>query len=265
MPPLVSFSATRFAPRLVRVNTSARSTSSARRSSASSVALAGVLHVVEPLLDLLDRGRGRASRRPCSDSRAGRWPAPGSAPASWPRRAASAACFGSCATIRRTSGMKPRSSMWSASSSTSTSTASSLASRRPIRSTRRPGQATSTSTPRASALICGCSPTPPWTSAIGEREARVRRSGSSRRPAPRARGWARAPDTGRCWRRAGRPAPARCCRIGSANAAVLPVPVRAQPSRSWPSSSARNGLRLDRRRLGVARVVHGTLEGGKQS
>ena len=27
----------------------------------------------------------------------------------------------------------------------------------------------------------------------------------------------------------------------------------------------RNGLRLDRRRLGVARVVHGTLEGGKQS
>ena len=53
-------------------------------------------------------------------------------------------------------------------------------------------------------------------------------------------------------RGAARALAARRCRIGSAKAAVLPVPVWAMPSRSRPASRCGNGLRLDRRRLGVA-------------
>ena len=65
--------------------------------------------------------------------------------------------------MRRTTGRKPRSAMWSASSSTVISTASRSTWPWPMRSSRRPGQATTTSTPRRRAVTCGFWPTPPKT------------------------------------------------------------------------------------------------------
>ena len=70
-------------------------------------------------------------------------------------------CLGRRLRMRLIAGRKPMSSMRSASSSTSTCTASSLTLPRSRWSIRRPGQATSTSTPRRSWSTCGCMPTPP--------------------------------------------------------------------------------------------------------
>ncbi len=72
-------------------------------------------------------------------------------------------CFGVAASSRRTAGRKPRSAMWSASSSTVTSTAPRSQWPCWMRSSRRPGQATTMSTPRRSPCTCGCWPTPPKT------------------------------------------------------------------------------------------------------
>ena len=65
------------------------------------------------------------------------------------RTAAAVRRAGSCRAAGEQTGRKPRSAMWSASSSTVTSISPSEHNRRSIRSTRRPGVATSTSTPRA--------------------------------------------------------------------------------------------------------------------
>ena len=66
------------------------------------------------------------------------------------------------------------------------------------------------------------------------RRGRGRTCAWPRRPASRARAWARAPARrAPCVRRWS----SSRCRIGSANAAVLPVPVAAWPSRSRPASS----------------------------
>ena len=54
---------------------------------------------------------------------------------------------------------------------------------------------------------------------------------AGRRTAPDGPGWA-----------------ARCCRMGRVKAAVLPLPVWAMPSRSWPASKCRDGIGLDRGR-----------------
>ena len=72
-------------------------------------------------------------------------------------------CFGVAARSRRTAGRKPRSAMWSASSSTVTSTAPRSQWPCWMRSSSRPGQATTMSTPRRSPCTCGCWPTPPKT------------------------------------------------------------------------------------------------------
>ena len=71
---------------------------------------------------------------------------------------------GSLVTILRMSWMKPMSSMRSASSSTNTSTRSSVTARCCMRSSRRPGVATSTSTPWASVRIWRPIGTPPMAS-----------------------------------------------------------------------------------------------------
>ena len=55
------------------------------------------------------------------------------------------------------------------------------------------------------------------------------------------------------------PAASRC-RIGSAKAAVLPVPVWAQPSRSRPVEELRDGLSLDGGRLGIVLSGQGALQ-----
>src|SRR6185436_13785017 len=129
--------------------------------------------------------------------------------------------------------MNPMSSMRSASSRTRMPTLSSFAMRCSIRSRSRPGVATRTSTPVRRAWAWGFWPTPPKTtvwrrwrwrpyraklSPIWEASSRVGES-------TRTRTW-RGLGTGTDWSR---------WRMGSANAAVLPVPVWAQPSRSLPS------------------------------
>ena len=81
-----------------------------------------------------------------------------------------------------------------------------------------------------------------------------RRSGSCRRSAPRARGSGSAPARGRCALPAAGGSAERWLRIGSANAAVLPVPVCAMPTTSRAASTCGMVCSLDRRRGGVLLV-----------
>ena len=100
-----------------------------------------------------------------------------------------------------------------------------------------PGVATSTSTPRASASRCG-----PMADAAehgGDRDAEVLAVGAEALGdlASRVRASATAPARGSRAAAAGLRLAARRCRMGSAKAAVLPVPVWAMPSRSRPAST----------------------------
>ena len=137
------------------------------------------------------------------------------------------------ATIFFTAGRKPMSSMRSASSSTSTPTWSMLAWPESRRSCRRPGVATSTSQPRASAWYWGSYATPPTsvtvrcpvcaqmvpaTSSICWASSRVGVMTSMSGPSPA-------------------PACPRRLSVGSRNASVLPVPVCAAASTSLPAST----------------------------
>ena len=142
--------------------------------------------------------------------------------------------WGVASSRRRTCGRKPRSAMWSASSMTVTSTASSETWPWPMRSSSRPGQATTTSTPRRIAETCGPWPTPPKT----VREVRPRRCASgviaSSIWATSSRVGARMSARGR--RDCGRlPFAARRVSRGSTKAIVLPEPVRPRPSTSRPA------------------------------
>ena len=170
--------------------------------------------------------------------------------AAWsPRRTASGARAGSRPTIRRTSWMKPMSSMRSASSSTNTSSVAQIdAAPGSMRSSRRPGVATRMSTPRASA--CSCAP----LADAAEDHGGATAAGAGRRSRKLSPICAASSRVGVSTRHAAcarprrrRDVAARRCRIGSANAAVLPVPVWA--SREVAAGEhVRDRLRLDRRR-----------------
>ena len=152
---------------------------------------------------------------------------------------------GRCFSTRRMSGRKPMSSIRSASSSTSTSRPDSAAYGCLKWSSSRPGVAMMTSTPLRKACSCGPIPTPPKTAApdSGVCTASSRRCSSicaassrvgvstSARVTPRGLSISR-------------------CRIGRRNAAVLPLPVIAQASRSLPSRAG--GIACSW--MGVARV-----------
>ena len=149
----------------------------------------------------------------------------------------SADCRRGCslATIFRTGWMKPMSSMRSASSSTTKRVSSSRTARSSMRSISRPGVATATSTPRASARTWALRDMPPSTSTVESRAppAKARRCASICTASSRvgARISARqVPGAGRP------PSPRMACRIGSPKAAVLPVPVWATPKMSRPAS-----------------------------
>ena len=144
----------------------------------------------------------------------------------WPRA-------GVARRMRRTAGRKPRSAMWSASSRTVTDTSSRPTRPCPMRSSRRPGQATTTSTPAARAFSWGFWDTPPKTVVTLSETASARglmvwaiwpassRVGARTRPM----GWpGRAmSSSARRWTR------------GRAKARVLPDPVRPRPSTSRPA------------------------------
>ena len=144
--------------------------------------------------------------------------------------------FVSIATMRCTSRRKPISNIRSTSSRTKNSTSDRSMKRWFTRSSKRPGQATSTSTPSRIAWTCGRWPTPPKTSAWRIRmwlpyvsrllptwvaSSRVGVSTRTRAVFGRIRRGSRC----------------SASRIGSENAAVLPVPVCAQPSKSRPCNS----------------------------
>ena len=153
---------------------------------------------------------------------------------------------GSNATTLRISWINPMSNMRSASSSTKNSRAFRETAFCPIRSSRRPGVATSTSTPRIRLFFWEASPTPPkmqvveiavnWAyclkqSATWMASSRV----GSRIKARQVLGARNFPES------------KSNCKIGRANAAVFPVPVWAIPSKSQPS----NRLGMDCSWIGV--------------
>ncbi len=149
-----------------------------------------------------------------------RWPPGGVASSSWV-----------------TAGMKPRSAMWSASSSTAISTWPRLAARRSIRSMSRPGVATTTSTPRASCSICRPIGAPPYT--VVTRTPSRRPSGASTSATWRASsrvGTRTSPRGALGWR--GPAAWASRASRGRPKARVLPEPVSARPSTSRPASAS---------------------------
>ncbi len=139
-----------------------------------------------------------------------------------------------CSSRAETTGRKPRSVMWSASSRTATSTSDRSAKPWRTRSSSRPGVATRMSAPRRSPSTCLPNGAPPMTSRRSSRRAWASgsrpsltciassRVGTSTRPSGR-RGWALRPSS-----RAS---------IGSPKASVLPEPVAARP-RMWRPASA---------------------------
>ena len=142
---------------------------------------------------------------------------------------------GRSATTLRISWIKPISSMRSASSSTKNSSAFSETAFWLIRSKRRPGVATNTSTPRIRLRFWLTSLTPPKMQAVEmavncayclkQSSTWIASSRVGKRISARQVFGAR-----------NLPESSNSCRIGSAKAAVFPVPVWAMPSKSLPSS-----------------------------
>ena len=134
------------------------------------------------------------------------------------------------------------SSMRSASSSTSTSTSSSMQAPWLMRSSRRPGVATSTSHPRASALFCGPYETPPTTvtAVCPVRLAMARQTSSICWASSRVGVTTsmRGPQPTESLPRRERFTCGSLSSVGSRKAAVLPVPVWAAASRSRPASTS---------------------------
>ncbi len=123
--------------------------------------------------------------------------------------------------------------MWSASSITVTSTASSETWPWPMRSSSRPGQATTTSTPPRRAVTWGFWPTPPNTVREVSPRRRARGVMTSSICVASSRVGARMSARGRRGRR-GVALPASRARTGSTNAIVFPDPVRPRPRTSRP-------------------------------
>ena len=141
--------------------------------------------------------------------------------------------------MRCRSGKKPMSSMRSASSSTTYSTWFNTAFLASMWSSKRPGVATSTSTPAFSASVCGFMSIPPNTTALRRLVYLAYSSTCSATCTASSRvGSKTSARTG--WR-AGDVEAFSCfimrCSSGKANAAVLPVPVCAAPITSLPSST----------------------------
>ena len=233
-PSLTRLAATRSAPRLVRAKTMVRPTPGAETSAARRARLAAVS-------TSSTRWSTRSTVVACgaTSTRTGSLRKPWARPATSAGMVAekSADCRRGCrlATIFRTGWMKPMSSIRSASSSTTKRVWSSMIERSSIRSVSRPGVATTTSTPRARARTWALRDIPPRTRRVESRAppAIARKlasiwTASSRvgaRTSARQVLGATRPGMSRSW-----------CRIGSAKAAVLPVPVWAMPRMSRPVS-----------------------------
>ena len=136
---------------------------------------------------------------------------------------------GSSASTRCNSSAKPKSSKRSASSSTKCCTSARRTAFWSIRSSKRPGVATTMSAPPRSAIICGLTDTPPNTvltlSDCGSLYARWPSTSPTCTANSRV-GTSTSTRTGRrklVWRGEA----SKCCKSGSAKASVLPEPVGA--------------------------------------
>ena len=141
---------------------------------------------------------------------------------------------GSMATMRSTSGMKPMSSMRSASSMTSTLQSASRMRPRSNRSSSRPGVAISTSTPFSSTSRWSFMLSPPISRACTRLRYLPYFTKFSATCSASSRVGSRIRLRG--MRALARPE-ARMSSIGRVKPAVLPVPVWAQPSTSRPIST----------------------------
>ncbi len=144
--------------------------------------------------------------------------------------------FGSKGAIRRKAWMKPRSSIWSASSSTRKRVSFSRTALRSSRSISRPGVATRISVPFCNICDWANSDRPPTTRPMrGRSLPAASPCNASTICMASSRVGAR---TSACAvLGAARSAPITPCRIGRPNAAVLPVPVCARPRTSRPFSA----------------------------
>ena len=158
--------------------------------------------------------------------------------------------------MRSMSGMKPMSSMRSASSMTRSSTPLSRSRPRSKWSSRRPGVAISTSTPRVSLVSWSSNETPPMISATLSLLLAPYLAKLSSTCAASSRVGSRISVRG--MRARARPCSSMVS-IGSMKAAVLPVPVCAMPSTSRRASTCGYGLILD----GGGGFVTGRRDGGE--
>ena len=140
-----------------------------------------------------------------------------------------------------TTGKKPRSAMWSASSSTVISMASRCKSPWPIRSSTRPGVATTISTPSRSACTWRVCDTPP-------KMVVTRRFMASAKGRITAVIWVASSRVGARTNPSGRPprrlppesSPASLATMGMLKARVLPEPVLPRPKTSLPERVSGN-------------------------
>ena len=142
--------------------------------------------------------------------------------------------------MRSSSCSKPKSSKRSASSSTRVCTADSSSALCSIRSSRRPGVATTMSAPPRKPIICGLIDTPPNTTVTLTGCASCR--ASNRATSPICTASSRVGTKIKALTRLCRPAggswfSARACKTGRQNASVLPEPVSAETSTSRPAST----------------------------
>ena len=146
-------------------------------------------------------------------------------------------CLGSSSRMRASSSLKPKSSRRSASSRTSIATREIFRALWSIRSSRRPGVATTMSAPPRSAIICGLIDTPPNT--IATLTGMVNCTTSLRTDSPTCAASSRVGTRIRpcSWRGPSRLSSSDCS-SGSTKAAVLPEPVWAAPSTSSPRRMA---------------------------
>ena len=178
---------------------------------------------------------------------------------------------GRAARMRVTPGRKPRSAMWSASSSTVISTSSRRTMPCFIRSSRRPGQATTMSTPARSAATCGRWLTPPKT-VVTLRPQRLGQRLDGRGDLGRELAGRREDEAARAARAARPPAaPARRATSGRAKAMVLPrcrcCRGRARRARRGRRAACRAGsgrVRSCRRRRGRRPARAGTPRSRKE-
>ena len=164
---------------------------------------------------------------------------------------------GTASRISVTAGMKPRSAMWSASSSTTISIRPRSTAPCSIRSISRPGVATTMSTPRWNARSCGVYDMPPATRTTDR--STVRASGVSTSVTCIASSRVGTSTSPRGCEPA---APASVVIIGRPKARVLPEPVWPRPSTSRPVSASGivavwmgNGLVMSERRSCSTRLL----------